>query len=474
MITYKDELLMHYGIKGQKHGRRRFQNEDGSLTPAGKLRYLDQSSKKNSGSYVRLKESGSEKNESVLDRVEIKDRTGGAASSAAAGAFVAAKYGEGTHRGYKSSYRSSGPDTSPDRKYDYNVANLDKNGSILNTEHYKRVYDEKGNSHYELASLGVPRMSTAGVTKTYNNGEYDIFFNDEKNKPNVIQRTDDKSFPNRFSTYEGYWKDGKKRTIVYDREQGKIIYDEQGHGFPKGSKGEAAINAVASGAASAARNAVNNSAAQKKASAESERYRKMTEQGQKQIDAVKAKQEDEKKAAQEAEKYRKMTEYGNRQMNEAVAERHIWQNNAVHDLQERMLKANRATKSNEEVKLVQDNGTVYYMGIDRTGAPYFKNANHQPVYESEKRQLSRRYNLITDSRALAAKKANYSAKTMSKAEKEQQQKTADKLRRESAAKAKQRLTPEKADKVKKALAEKRTKKVVTKPNAKKNRREEIQ
>lgn len=31
--------LAHYGIKGQKHGVRRFQNEDGSLTPAGKERY---------------------------------------------------------------------------------------------------------------------------------------------------------------------------------------------------------------------------------------------------------------------------------------------------------------------------------------------------------------------------------------------------------------------------------------------------
>ena len=33
--------LYHHGIKGQKWGRRRFQNEDGSLTPAGKERYDD-------------------------------------------------------------------------------------------------------------------------------------------------------------------------------------------------------------------------------------------------------------------------------------------------------------------------------------------------------------------------------------------------------------------------------------------------
>ena len=31
--------LVHYGIKGQKHGIRRFQNEDGTLTEEGKRRY---------------------------------------------------------------------------------------------------------------------------------------------------------------------------------------------------------------------------------------------------------------------------------------------------------------------------------------------------------------------------------------------------------------------------------------------------
>ncbi len=36
-----NDVLIHWGIKGQKWGRRRFQNKDGSLTPAGKERYDD-------------------------------------------------------------------------------------------------------------------------------------------------------------------------------------------------------------------------------------------------------------------------------------------------------------------------------------------------------------------------------------------------------------------------------------------------
>lgn len=52
MWAYNDpNVLMHYGIKGMKWGVRRYQNEDRTLTPAGKKRYSQNDSP--SEDYVR-------------------------------------------------------------------------------------------------------------------------------------------------------------------------------------------------------------------------------------------------------------------------------------------------------------------------------------------------------------------------------------------------------------------------------------
>ena len=61
-----EPYLMHYGIKGQKWGIRKYQNPDGTLTDAGKARYLRQETK-------RLRK---EFNESRGHKISRKDERG--------------------------------------------------------------------------------------------------------------------------------------------------------------------------------------------------------------------------------------------------------------------------------------------------------------------------------------------------------------------------------------------------------------
>lgn len=68
-----DNNLLHYGIKGQKWGVRRFQNEDRTWTEAGKERYGDNGKRKKSA-FVSSGSIGAKKNsERSISTVEIKN-----------------------------------------------------------------------------------------------------------------------------------------------------------------------------------------------------------------------------------------------------------------------------------------------------------------------------------------------------------------------------------------------------------------
>jgi hypothetical protein len=74
-----DGQLYHHGIKGQKWGVRRFQNKDGSYTPAGKRRYFTDNGFKKASSekYKRLRPDDTRKKTTHRERLERDFRNRG-------------------------------------------------------------------------------------------------------------------------------------------------------------------------------------------------------------------------------------------------------------------------------------------------------------------------------------------------------------------------------------------------------------
>lgn len=70
-----DNELLHWGIKGMKWGRRRYQNKDGSLTPAGKKRY-----EKLSGELDSLKGPAEKKSQEDYETAKAKAIKSGSAA----------------------------------------------------------------------------------------------------------------------------------------------------------------------------------------------------------------------------------------------------------------------------------------------------------------------------------------------------------------------------------------------------------
>ena len=68
-----DEELYHYGIKGMKWGVRRYQNKDGSLTPAGKARERNVNKRQARKDIAKSRKAAS-KNRSLMSDAELDKR----------------------------------------------------------------------------------------------------------------------------------------------------------------------------------------------------------------------------------------------------------------------------------------------------------------------------------------------------------------------------------------------------------------
>ena len=156
MTWEENQYLIHYGIKGQKKGHRRFQNEDGSLTPEGKERYGIGDGERRQKSSAEDHESGKRQKKELTpeERAARKKKVkkilaiaAGVTLAAAAG-YMAYKVGDQWTKNLQEEYQNQA------RSREYSARSMkwhaheNKRNNIMEAYNLRSTI-RKGGKHYE-------------------------------------------------------------------------------------------------------------------------------------------------------------------------------------------------------------------------------------------------------------------------------------------------------------------------------------
>lgn len=159
---YQNELY-HWGIKGQKWGVRRFQNKDGSLTPAGKKRYDDdvERLKSSVGDAKKNVETAYKKYSDATNR--YYNRPTKANNESLKEAYKQYESAVDTHRKTELNYRAAKMESKGKLMPDENKS---KHRQMLEEKYQRRGYDEKQAAVLANDRIKAEKIVTAAAALT--------------------------------------------------------------------------------------------------------------------------------------------------------------------------------------------------------------------------------------------------------------------------------------------------------------------
>lgn len=231
MSTYiitRDGELYHYGIKGMKWGRRRFQDKSGKLTAAGKKRYSDDDASSDKSKHrlnleEKYRQQGMSKREAEIaanKRIKIEKAiaiTAGITVAAASAYVINKNVKERTDRVIKSGTTLQRITRNPDESYDRAFYSSYKKGDNLK---YRGMM---GNNHFEGENVHKVTLNANDNIKVVSRRKAeDTFIDLYKNDP---------EFRNAFELSNRMYQQGngnihdKVTSNMSDKQLRKIGYD---------------------------------------------------------------------------------------------------------------------------------------------------------------------------------------------------------------------------------------------------------
>ena len=178
--TPDTDYLCHYGVLGMKWGRRRYQNEDGTLTSAGKNRYGGSMTKDRKDGANNSKKNNSSKNPKAMTAKQTNKRTQNS-SEIGERVFNTIKKGANAvlDKADNDNFFNNSKDGLFSESYMKRQSKIDRSRDFINALDYKTLKSSKGKQLIDVGKTTISRYLDDADDRDFFNKDWDTRMENE-------------------------------------------------------------------------------------------------------------------------------------------------------------------------------------------------------------------------------------------------------------------------------------------------------